>query len=293
MTAIYRCEKATAHHAQVQEEGDHQRRSLLPRTGRGWDVVGRAINLPSWAFLRKRVSMHVRSCCRHGGRLRALSAADPKNKAFTLVELLVVIAILAMLAALLTPAVLNSLKKAREAGVKAEIDMLHMALTGYAADNNGALPPSSGDDNARLHLFRLFPRIADWTNMEKQELLKVGALVPGNALYIWLRGYGRNERYPVSEGPRLKYYDFDQSRVTAGGTYHPPSRPSSPYIYIDRTQYGQVFGGYAAQKDSNGEYFNPDTFQILCAGVDGVWGNEDDLTNFWNGTRRDYKNSQQ
>ena len=38
-------------------------------------------------------------------------------------------------------------------------------------------------------------------------------------------------------------------------------------------------------------YFNPDTFQILCAGRDEVFGTDDDLSNFWPGTRRDYLDS--
>jgi len=39
------------------------------------------------------------------------------------------------------------------------------------------------------------------------------------------------------------------------------------------------------------EFFNPNSFQILCAGVDGIFGTDDDLSNFWKGTRRDYLDS--
>jgi hypothetical protein len=37
--------------------------------------------------------------------------------------------------------------------------------------------------------------------------------------------------------------------------------------------------------------FNADTFQILCAGRDEQFGTDDDLSNFWPGTRREYLDS--
>jgi hypothetical protein len=38
-------------------------------------------------------------------------------------------------------------------------------------------------------------------------------------------------------------------------------------------------------------FFNPDTFQILCAGYDEQFGTDDDLSNFWPSTRQDYLDS--
>ena len=235
---------------------------------------------------------------------RVGAGGAPERNAFTLVELLVVITIIGMLAALVTPAVFNALKTAREAGVKAEIDMLHMAVVGYAADNNGALPPSSGNDNARLHLFRLFPRIEAWSVPalpidEKRALLSNKTLAPENALHVWLLGYGQNERAPVSQGPRKKYYDFDQSRINQQTwEYTPSGRPNSPYLYIASTDYsGSLALRIPPASDptnfalSTQPFFNPDTFQILCAGIDGEWGTDDDLSNFWPGTRKDYQDS--
>jgi hypothetical protein len=37
--------------------------------------------------------------------------------------------------------------------------------------------------------------------------------------------------------------------------------------------------------------FNPETFQIISAGRDEVLGTDDDLSNFWPGTRREYLDS--
>ena len=38
-------------------------------------------------------------------------------------------------------------------------------------------------------------------------------------------------------------------------------------------------------------YFNPDSFQIICAGRDEKFGTDDDMSNFWPGTRKDYIDS--
>ena len=64
----------------------------------------------------------------------------PASRGFTLVEIMIVVAIIGLLAALLTPVVMQSLTKARNAAIKAEIDMLHMAIMNYQSEY-GVLPP--------------------------------------------------------------------------------------------------------------------------------------------------------
>ena len=106
--------------------------------------------------------------------------------------------------------------------------------------------------------------------------------------------------------PRAKIYDLDTSRISNSYRYAPSGKPNSPYIYLLRgtTGYGTIVSGssnlpwiigsgtYRAQVPPNGtEFFNPETFQILCAGSDETFGNDDDLSNFWPGTRKDYLDS--
>jgi prepilin-type N-terminal cleavage/methylation domain-containing protein len=225
--------------------------------------------------------------------------------AFTLVELLVVIGILAVLAALLTPAVMNARLAARTAVIKTEIDMLHMAIMNYR-NEYGSFPPCSaapvaGSPSAR-HLQRLFPRCTTVVNE-----LGADTLTPQNALSAWLKGYTADPTLPVTgAGGRRKLFDFDEGRIS-NGAFAPSRLANSPFIYIDNTQYlvsGSIpqfvlaGGTYAAQRipaSVSGSFsaisqpaFNSDTFQILCAGIDQVFGTDDDLSNFWSGTRKQY-----
>ena len=216
----------------------------------------------------------------------------PHRSGFTLVELLVVIVIIAMLAALITPAVFQARRSGQNAAIKAEIDLLHMAIMHYR-NEYGSFPPAvsvAGPSGlAGRHVQRLFPRSSP----------SPSAVTVDTALVGWLGGYSKNPINPLGN-PRVKLFDFDQNRVNAN-QFHPIEKQGSPYIYIDSANYRydhdsnpstaeilQPFtvGGNTYYADPNA---NPDTFQILCAGLDESWGtnSDDDLSNFWKGTRGD------
>jgi prepilin-type N-terminal cleavage/methylation domain-containing protein len=239
------------------------------------------------------------------------------RRGFTIVELLVVVGIIAVLAALITPAVIRARSAARNAAIKAEIDMLHMAVMNYK-NEYGSFPPclsgTLATDPAARHIKQIFPR-----TVNPAFEVRGSPTLPGNALVRWLGGYTNDPTCPVSGtnvgGPRRKLFDFDQSRISTGDMFAPVGRPNSPYVYLDSrnygnlgspTVYGVVIGSgtvdFAAQAQtltSGVAFFNPDTFQILCAGQDGIFGTdsntagEDDLSNFWTGTRAQHKTRNQ
>ena len=230
---------------------------------------------------------------------------------FTLVELLVVIIIIAILAGLAIPAVMRAASSAQNARIKTEIDMLHQAIMQYR-NEYGSFPPCVDLPTGAIykHVQRIFPR------MPASNFNVAGAaeIQPNTSLYKWLSGYASDDpTNPLNpNGKPKKMFDFDTSRISAN-QFAPPSKPASPYIYIDSAHYpiydanasapaGPFGGVYYAHRVPNAAapsnfavptqpYANADTFQILCAGRDEKFGTDDDMSNFWPGTRKEFIDS--
>lgn len=79
-----------------------------------------------------------------------MRATRHRQLAFTLIELLVVIAIMAVLAALLLPALARAKEKAKVAKAQAELYGVGLALEMYADDNENQLPPVRVNCNTDL-----------------------------------------------------------------------------------------------------------------------------------------------
>lgn len=288
------------------------------------------------------------------------ASAQSVSNGFTLVELLVVIGIIAVLAALITPAIFQARISAQNAAIRAEIDLLHMGIMNYK-NRFGSYPPCSsncnprppmasppgkkiGDQAARMHLKRLFPRcissqsplppttqdqfyvVQDNNGQDDDEDGTVdeadenywNEISPLDSLIFWLSGYSSNPANPLTGGAKEALYDKDDSRMDAQtGGYHPAGKPNAPFIYIDASNYwtdlngdntfqpaelntftysdiGNIVplreipgGPYYAERNAAGAFHNPGKFQILNAGLDEQWGTDDDLSNFWKGTRGD------
>ena len=101
------------------------------------DSIPISIPIPiSMGCLEAEVSTFRQDWTRHGA---AGSGGFMKNR-FTLIELLVVIAIIAVLAALLLPALLHAKYQARLVSCMSNIRQVIIGVTAYTADNNGYYP---------------------------------------------------------------------------------------------------------------------------------------------------------
>ena len=106
-----------------------------------------------------------------------------KPMGFTLIELLVVIAIIAILAAILLPALNSARERGRTASCLSNLKQCALAAASYGDDNENILALKTGDDRLdRLLIGRMASGRANWNNGSADNV-EVSKYVDGMVIY--------------------------------------------------------------------------------------------------------------
>ena len=220
-----------------------------------------------------------------------------KTKAFTIVELLVVVAIIALLVGIMVPAVRGALDKAKDVAVKTQLAAIGTGLELFKSDA-GEYPDSS--DTVRPGAQLLCDSLVGTdlrgpivNSQQKNPYIQQEGVdfqpwgsTPNNSYIMKCKWDRPILYYRAAPGAMLTdvitdIYDATDNAAFVGA-WSGPTDPladdsgtySGFYNYITNTQIGNPGSLNDAVP------YSPESFILISAGKDGIYGNEDDIANF-------------
>ena len=244
--------------------------------------------------------------------MEAISGTREPRRGFTLVEMLAVVVIIGILAALITAAAVMARARAKRAAIKLEIDQLDLAIVAYKARFGDYPPDFTNQDAVKRHMARAFPKYTgEVPSLPAGNIGPAVALVywlGGKYDGTKFIGFSADPEDPLDlKDPNNPcpsridpFFPFNMDRIkklpeTEELVYYPDigvPMPSNPYLYF-RSRPGGVYEPDAGQiyrslnkaggnnleiipyRDAVADgWVNPKKFQILCAGLDDVFGED-------------------
>lgn len=200
---------------------------------------------------------------------------------FTLVELLAVMLILSILLGVLVPNLFSGGEAVGASSTRAFLSQLSAEIDAFE-NKTGDYPRS------------VFPKDLDprptTVNMGIEML--VISLMPADTSYRCATNY--DDRLINTDGDDTKR---SLTKFTSSEVFELKDHWDNPIAYLHRRSYakGGDYMSYSADEDewvqqrvsaainpATGDPFRPDSFQLISAGSDGIFGTEDDIGNFRN-----------